>query len=280
MSRRARTGADQAALPPTERLHPRSTLLDALPLPRALALLHEGDVAAARAVGDALPALSRLAAAAARALGAGGRLVYAGAGTSGRLAAADAAECPPTFGVARSRVAALVAGGAPALRRAVEGAEDDAAAGRAAAGRARLGPRDLVVGVSASGTTAYVLGALEEARRRGAAVALVTCNPRARLRGAARVLLDTGPELVAGSTRMKAGAATKMALALLSTGAMLRLGKVRAGRMIDLAPASAKLRRRAVRMVVELAGLSERAARRALTRAGWSVRAVLEEARR
>lgn len=269
-----------AGLPPTERLHPRSRLLDALPLAGALRLLHDGDLAAARAVGRALPALARVAGLAAGALQGGGRLVYAGAGTSGRLAAADAAECPPTFGVAASRVRALVAGGAPALRRAVEGAEDDAAAARSAVRRARLGPRDLLVGVSASGTTPFVLAALDEARRRGARVALVTCNPAARPRGAARVLLPTGPELVAGSTRMKAGAATKMALALLSTGAMLRLGRVRAGRMIDLAPASAKLRRRAVRMVMELGGAGEARARRALARAGWSVRAALEELER
>lgn len=268
-----------AGLPPTERLHPRSLLLDALPLRGALGLLHEGDLAAARAVGRALPGLSRLARAAARALAGGGRLVYAGAGTSGRLAAADAAECPPTFGVAPSRVLALVAGGAPALRRAVEGAEDDAPAGRAAVRRARLSDRDLLVGVSASGTTPYVLAALDEGRRRGAQVALLTCNPAARAGRAARVVLATGPELVAGSTRLKAGAATKMALALLSTGAMLRLGRVQAGRMIDLAPTSAKLRRRAVRMVVELGEVGERAARAALVRSGWSVRSALEELR-
>ncbi|GEJ58025.1 N-acetylmuramic acid 6-phosphate etherase [Anaeromyxobacter diazotrophicus] len=266
-----------AGLPPTERLHPRSRLLDTLPPRGALRLLHEGDLAAARAVGRALPALARLAEAAARALEGGGRLLYAGAGTSGRLAAADAAECPPTFGVPRSRVVALVAGGAAALRRSVEGAEDDAPAGRAAVRRARVGAADLVVGVSASGTTPYVLAALDEARRRGAAVALLTCNPAARPRGAARAVLATGPELVAGSTRMAAGAATKMALALLSTGAMLRLGRVRAGRMIDVAPASAKLRRRAVRTVAELGRVGERRARAALARWGWSVRAALEE---
>jgi len=269
-----------AGLPPTERLHPKSRLLDALPLREALGLLHEGDLGAARAVGRALPALTRLSAAAARALAGGGRLVYAGAGTSGRLAAADAAECPPTFGVAPSRVVALVAGGATALRRAVEGAEDDVGAARAAVRRVRVGSRDLVVGVSASGTTPFVLAALDEARRRGAAVTLLTCNPAARPRGAVRAVLATGPELVAGSTRMKAGAATKMALALVSTGAMLRLGKVRAGRMIEVAPASAKLRRRAVRMVTELGGVAPRRARAALERAGWSVRDALEEVER
>jgi N-acetylmuramic acid 6-phosphate etherase len=267
-------------LPATERLHPRSKDLEALPLGRALAVLHEGDLEAARAVGRALPALARLAERAARALGAGGRLVYVGAGTSGRLGALDAAECPPTFGVAPSRIIALVAGGRRALARAVEGAEDDAPAGRAAVRRARVGAGDLAIGITASGTTPFVLSALEEARRRGAAIGLVTCNPAARVAGALRAVLGTGPELVAGSTRMKAGSATKMALSLLSTGAMLRLGKVRDGRMIDLVPGSAKLRRRALRMVMDLAGAGEREAEAALAAAGWRVRravAKLEE---
>ena len=262
-------------LPPTERLNPRSRGLDARPTRRALAELHRGDLEATRAVGRALPELAELADRAAAALAGGGRLVYVGAGTSGRLGALDAAECPPTFGVAPSRVLALVAGGARALRRAVEGAEDDRPAGRAAVGAAAVGPGDLVVGITASGTTPFVLAALDEARRRGAATALLTCNPAARARRAVRVVLETGPELVAGSTRLKAGSATKMALSLLSTAAMLRLGRVRDGRMIDLAPTSAKLRRRAVRMVMEMGGVGAAPARRALEASGWSVRAAL-----
>lgn len=242
---------------------------------RVLDVLHEGDLEAVRAVGRALPALARLAERAARALRTGGRIVYVGAGTSGRLGALDAAECPPTFGVAASSVVALVAGGARALRRAVEGAEDDEAAGRAASRRARVGPRDLAVGISASGTTPFVLAALAEARRLGAATALLTSNPAVRGVGL-RVLLDTGPELVAGSTRMKAGSAAKMALSLLSTAAMIRLGKVREGRMIDLAPRSAKLRARAVRIVMDLCGARETAARAALAESGWRVRPALE----
>jgi N-acetylmuramic acid 6-phosphate etherase len=265
-------------LPTTERLHPRSRGLERLPTPRALAALHAGDREAVRAVGRALPALARLARRAATALAAGGRLVYAGAGTSGRLGALDAAECPPTFGVAPSRVTALVAGGRRALWRAVEGAEDDAAAGRAAARRDRLGPGDLVVGITASGTTPFALAVLAEARARGAATALVTCNPAARAPADVRVVLDTGPELVAGSTRLKAGSATKMALSLLSTAAMLRLGKVRDGRMIDLTPTSAKLRRRAVRMLVDMAGIGEVEAERRLVASGWRVREALRGA--
>jgi N-acetylmuramic acid 6-phosphate etherase len=263
-------------LPTTERLHPASRALHARSTRGALALLHQGDLEAARAVGRALPALARLADAVAAALAAGGRLLYAGAGTSGRLGALDAAEWPPTFGIAPSRVRALVAGGARALSRSVEGAEDDVAAARAAVRRARVGERDLVVALTASGTTPWALAALAEARRRGAGTALVTSNPAARGGAAMRVVLDTGPELVAGSTRMKAGSATKMALSLLSTAAMVRLGRVREGRMIDLRATNAKLRLRAVRMVEELGGVPPRRARAALEASGWSVRRALE----
>jgi N-acetylmuramic acid 6-phosphate etherase len=205
--------------------------------------------------------------------------VYVGAGTSGRLGALDAAECPPTFGVAPGRVVALVAGGARALRRAVEGAEDDRPAGARAVAAARVGANDLVVGISASGATPFVLAALAEARRRGAATALVTSNPAARPQVDQRVVLATGPERIAGSTRMKAGTATKMALGLLSSTAFVRLGAVRAGRMIALRPASEKLRRRAVRNVAELAGVSAARARRLLSASAWDVRAAIAAAR-
>ncbi|HUL57954.1 MAG TPA: N-acetylmuramic acid 6-phosphate etherase [Anaeromyxobacteraceae bacterium] len=264
-------------VPVTEAPHPAGSDLERLRGGALLARLHGGDEEAVRAVGRALPALSRLAEDAAAALASGGRLVYAGAGTSGRLAALDAAECPPTFGVAPSRVVALVAGGPRALRRAVEGAEDDAAAGAAAVRRLRVGAGDLVVGLSASGTTPFVLAALAEARRRGARTALLTSNPAARPAAAQRrVVLRTGPELVAGSTRMKAGTAAKMALGLLSTAAFVRLGAVRAGRMVALAATSAKLRRRAVRTVSALCGVSAARAHAALQRSGWKVAAALE----
>ncbi len=265
-------------LPITEVPHPASARLDRLPTARLVARLHAGDREAVRAVGSALASIARLADAAAERLRRGGRLVYAGAGTSGRLGALDAAECPPTFGVPPSRVIALVAGGPRALRRAVEGAEDDRPAGGRAVAAARVGRRDLVVGISASGTTPFVLAALAEARRRGAATALVTSNPAARSRVDHRVVLATGPERIAGSTRMKAGTAAKMALGLLSSSAFVRLGTVRGGRMIALQPASEKLRRRAVRNVADLAGVSEVAARRLLSAAGWDVRRAIASA--
>jgi N-acetylmuramic acid 6-phosphate etherase len=231
-----------------------------------------------RAVEAALPALARLVELAVERVGRGGRILYAGAGTSGRLGALDAAECPPTFGVSPARVLALVAGGPRALRRSVEGAEDDAAAAVTAVGAARVGPDDLLVALSASGTTPFALASLREARRRGAGTALVTSNPAARPRADVRVVLATGAELVAGSTRMKAGTATKMALGLLSTATFVRLGAVRRGRMIALRPASAKLRARAVRNVAELARTSGAEARELLDRAGWDVRKAIEAA--
>ena len=180
--------------------------------------------------------------------------------------------------MAPARVVALVAGGARALRRAVEGAEDDGPAGAAAVRRARIGPRDLVVGISASGTTPFVLAALAEARRRGAATALLTSNPAARAAAPRRVVLETGAERVAGSTRMKAGTAAKMALGLVSTAAFVRLGAVRAGRMVALRTGSAKLRARAVRNVADLAGVSAASARRLLEASGWDVKAAIEAA--
>jgi len=266
-------------LPVTEAPHPAGADLDRLPTARLVARLHAGDREAARAVGRALVPIARLAELAAERLARGGRLVYAGAGTSGRLGALDAAECPPTFGVAPARVVALVAGGTRALRRAVEGAEDDRGAGTRAIAAARIGPLDLVVGISASGTTPYVRAALVEARRRRAATALLTSNPAARPAVDVRIVLATGPERIAGSTRMKAGTAAKMALGLLSSATFVRLGAVRGGRMVALRPASEKLRRRAVRNVAELGGVSTAAARRLLSAAGWDVRRALAAAR-
>ncbi len=262
-------------VPPTERVHPDGIDLESLSTQRLLSRLHAGDREAVRAVGRALPALASLADAAARALASGGRIVYVGAGTSGRLGSLDAAECPPTFGVSPSRVLALVAGGARALRRSVEGAEDDRQAGAAAVRRACVGLGDLLVAISASATTPFVLAALAEARRRSAITALVTSNPNARPPTDHRVLLDTGPERIAGSTRLKAGTAAKMALGLVSTAAFVRLGAVHRGRMVALRPVSEKLRRRAVRIVSEMGGVSTAAARTALRRSGWSVREAL-----
>jgi N-acetylmuramic acid 6-phosphate etherase len=262
-------------LPVTEQLHPDGPRLERLGTARLLARLHAGDREAVRAVARALPSLALLVEDAVAALSSGGRLVYAGAGTSGRLAALDAAECPPTFGVPASRVVAIVAGGPAALRRAVEGAEDDRAAARRAVRAARVGPRDLVVAVSASGRTPFAIAALEEARARGGRTALLTSNPAAKGPGHRAVVLDTGPERVAGSTRMKAGTAAKMALGLLSTALFVRLGAVRGGRMAALRGTNEKLRERAVRNAAALLGVGAAAARRYLVKAGWDVGKVM-----
>jgi N-acetylmuramic acid 6-phosphate etherase len=226
-----------------------------LPTLELLKRLHAEDVNAVRATAAVLPKVSRLAERVARCLAAGGRLVYVGAGTSGRLGALDAAECPPTFGTEPRQVQAVLAGGRRALWRAVEGAEDDEAGGRTAMVKLRAGPGDVILGLSASGQAAFVWGALKEARRRGAYTALLTSNPR--LQGLGKrvdvpLVVRTGPELVAGSTRLKAGTAQKLVLNALSTAAMVRLGRVYAGRMVHLKPTNRKLRARATRIRAEL----------------------------
>lgn len=274
-----RPGARTLRAPITEELHPDGPALCGLSILPLLNRLHRGDAEAARAVGRALPALAALVETAAAAFRCGGTIAYAGAGTSGRLCALDAAECPPTFGVPPSRVVALVAGGALALRRAVEGAEDDARAGRDAVRRAGLGKGDLLVGVSASGRTRFVLAALSEARRHGAATALLTSDPGARAAVDHRVVLETGPERIAGSTRMKAGTAAKMALGLFSTATFVRQGAVRNGLMAAFSGKNAKLRARALRNVAALAGVGEAVARRLLGEAGWDVARALSAAR-
>jgi N-acetylmuramic acid 6-phosphate etherase len=235
-----------------------------------VATITREDRRAAASVGAVRQPLARAVDLVARALEAGGRLVYAGAGTSGRLGVLDAAECPPTFGVSSGRVVGVIAGGRRALWQAVEGAEDRGGDARRALGRLRVGPRDVVCGVCASGVTPFALAALREARRRGAGTIAVTCAPSAALRALADVLVapSPGPEVLAGSTRMKAGLATKMVLHTLTTGAMVRLGKVYGRLMVDLRPTSRKLRARALRIVAELTGLPPASARALARRAG------------
>jgi N-acetylmuramic acid 6-phosphate etherase len=258
----------------TEGVDPRFTDLDAWPLQQAFEAMWEGQVAAVSAIRPALPALSAAAEAAAAALGTTGRLVYVGAGTSGRVAVQDGAELPPTFDWPISRLLFLMAGGDGALLRSVEGAEDDADEGTARIDAAGLGPSDVVIGVAASGTTPFTVAAIERATALGAVTIGIASNPATPLLAKARypICLASGSELIAGSTRMKAGTAQKIALNLISTGIMLKLGRVYRGMMVNMHVANAKLRRRAVDVVARIAACSPEEAAAALDAADADVK--------
>jgi N-acetylmuramic acid 6-phosphate etherase len=261
----------------TEQHNPHSWNLDRRPTREIVRAIHREDSSVAAAVGRQLPAIARAADAIARAIGSGGRLIYVGAGSSGRLAALDAAECPPTFGVSPRTVQALLAGGRRALTASVEGAEDSATNGTRDLARKRVTRRDIVVGLSASGTTPYVLGALRFALRRGATTVGITANPRSPVGRVATILIAprTGAEVIAGSTRMKAGTAQKMVLNMLSTAAFIRLGNVYGPWMIGVALTNEKLRRRGLRILREAAGVSAARARNALRQADNDLRVAL-----
>jgi N-acetylmuramic acid 6-phosphate etherase len=281
VARLGRARADYAALP-TERAHPRTRHLHRLTARELVELIGAEDqraAAATRAVGRPLAGAVELVA---TALAEGGRLIYVGAGTSGRLGVLDAAECPPTFGVRPGQVVGVIAGGARALSRAVEGAEDDAGAARRALVRLGVGRADLVCAICMSGVTRFTLAALRLGRQRGARTVLVTCAPSPRHTGLAEVVIAprVGPEIIAGSTRMKGGLATKMILHTLTTAAMIRLGRIYGQLMVDVRPTSAKLRARAVRIVGALTDLSPAAARALLGRAGWRVKVAVVMHRR
>ncbi|MCX8107254.1 MAG: N-acetylmuramic acid 6-phosphate etherase, partial [Verrucomicrobiae bacterium] len=216
----------------------------------------------------------------ARRLKLGGRLFYVGAGTSGRLGVLDASECPPTFSVSPELVQAIIAGGQQAIWSSVEGAEDDFFAGERALRFRGVTRKDVVLGIAASGRTAFVWGALDAARKAGAYTMLLCFNPRLRFAAGARPDLvinpEVGPEVLTGSTRLKAGTATKLVLNIISTLVMVRLGKVIGNLMADVNPANAKLRDRARRIVEQLAGVDARTAQTALERSGWVVRRALQ----
>jgi N-acetylmuramic acid 6-phosphate etherase len=262
----------------TERRNPRTAEID-LASPREIVeLINAEDATVAAAVATQREAIARAIEMAEETFRSGGRLVYAGAGTSGRLGVLDAAECPPTFGTDPAMVQALIAGGAPALTRAQEGAEDrpeDAARDVDGLG---VGAGDLVIGIAASGTTPYVRAALTRARARGARTGIVACSPPPDdLLDAVDVAIVplTGPEVVTGSTRMKAGTATKLVLNTITTGAMIRLGKTWGNLMVDLRATNAKLRDRSERIVMEVCGVDRRDARDVLERAGGRVKTAI-----
>lgn len=251
-----------------------------MPLREAIRLMIAEEEAVVVALESQVPAIEKAIRLAARALREGGRLFYVGAGTSGRLGVLDASECPPTFRAPPDQVQGIIAGGRRALWSAVEGAEDDWAAGMNAVRHRGVRRGDVVLGIAASGRTPFVWGALEAARQAGATTMLLSFNPRMAFRPGHRpdvwICPETGPEILTGSTRLKAGTATKLVLNMISTLAMVRLGKVAGNLMIDLDPGNRKLRDRAVRIVRELTGAKEEEAVAALEQAGWVVRRALE----
>lgn len=244
-----------------------------------LALMHEEDKKAVEAVGKVIPQVAKFVEALIPRLGEGGRLIYVGAGTSGRLGVLDAAECLPTFGT--TQVVGLIAGGEAALRAPVEAAEDNEQAAIEALQAIHLSEKDAVFGISASGRTPYVLAAMRYARQQGALTGAFTANPSTPLESLVEypIVVLTGPEVVTGSTRLKAGTATKLVLNMISTAAFARLGKVRGGRMIDLQLVNQKLWQRAVRYLREAVSLSEEEAIALLKETG-SLRAALDRALR
>jgi len=275
--------ATDIELPTTERVNPRTENLDRLPTAEMLSRINDEDATVAAVVRTQLPQIARVVDAAAAALRRGGRLIYVGAGTSGRLSVLDASECLPTFGVSPEQVFGIIAGGERALTRSIEGAEDDRAAGEAAMDAADVGPDHVVIGISASGGAPYVRGAVTRAKARGAVTAGIANTPNAPLSENVDIAIEavTGPEVIAGSTRLKAGTAQKMILNMISTGAMIRIGKTYGNRMVDVQATNRKLVGRARRLLREIGRVeSDEKADELLQAAGGSVKRGIVMARR
>jgi len=263
---------------PTEQRNPKSLQFAEMPISDGLALMLQEDVMIPAAIEKESAAIEWTIEKVVEAFAEGGRLIYTGAGTSGRLGVLDASECPPTFRVPGDQVQGIIAGGRSALWSAVEGAEDDPTAGRRAIAMRHIESRDVVIGITASGHAPFVWGSLREAKDRGATVVLLCCNPGYRDHPLPDKVIapDTGPEVLTGSTRLKAGTATKLVLNLITTLAMTHSGKVISNLMIDLNPSNSKLRNRAVRIVSEISGATAEQARAALEESGWEVRVACE----
>lgn len=262
-------------LPPTELPNPHTTRLDTLSPIRLVRVFNTEDFHAAQAVKKAHKQLAAVIVTAARAYATGHKIIFIGAGTSGRLGVLEAAECVPTFGVNPSQIIALIAGGKRAVFRSQEGAEDHALQGAKEIAQ-KATKKDLVIGLAASGNTPYVQGALKQARRLGASTVLISCNPQADTTFVqTHVYLPTGPEALAGSTRLKAGTATKMALNAITTGAMVLCGKTYHNLMIDVQPTNQKLLARAIRLVGTVAQTDEKTARKLLLGANKNVKTAI-----
>lgn len=261
----------------SEGRNPRTADLDLLPLPELLARMNAEDAAVPAAVAAELPQIARAVEAIAAAFRAGGRLVYAGAGTSGRLGVLDASECPPTFGVPEEMVVGLIAGGDHALRHAMEGAEDDSAAAATDLRGIALSARDVLVGITVSGRTPYVLGALRHGRAVGAVTVALSCNPDSAVAALADIAISpvVGPEVLTGSTRLKSGTAQKLVLNMLTTASMICIGKAYGNLMVDLRVTNDKLAARATRIVMQATGCTEHEAQAALAAAGGQVKPAI-----
>jgi len=270
-------GNDGLDMLATEQVMPGLDDLDTRDTETVVRLLLAAEEAVAMALAATRPAIAAAVDTAVDRLANGGRMFYVGAGTPGRLAALDAAECPPTFGVPPTMVVAVIAGGDRALHRAAEGDEDDDEAGADDLRAHGVGPSDVVVGISASGRTPYVLGALQAAREVGAATVAVVNNPGSPIAEAADhpVEVLTGPEVIAGSTRLTAGTAQKVVLNTLSTAVMVRLGRTFGAHMVEVNASNDKLRRRATRIVCDITGADEDTATAALSAADWRVKVAL-----
>jgi N-acetylmuramic acid 6-phosphate etherase len=254
---------------PTESRNPASEQIDELPTLDLLNVIHAADQHAVAAVGRELPNIAAAVDAIVTRIENGGRLFYTGAGTSGRLGVLDASECPPTFNTPPELVRGIIAGGDRALRHSIERAEDDPGQGARDLVDHDFSAKDALVGIAASGRTPYVLGAIEHARALGALTIGLTCVPGSPVAQAAELAItpDTGPEVVTGSTRMKAGTATKLVLNMLSTGTLIRLGYVYGNLMVNVQPTNTKLRDRAARVVATITGMDNQTAGQLLTQA-------------
>ena len=264
-------------LPLTEQENPRTAQISQLPTLEVVRLMNEEDAGVAEAVGRVLVDVARAVDGIVERLRAGGHLFYIGSGTSGRLGVLDAAECPPTFGVSPELVQGIIAGGYDALHQAVEVSEDDRDAGARDATTRGVGERDALVGIAASGRTPYTIGAVEYARDKGAFTAALTCVPGSPITKAADVAIVpvVGPEVITGSTRLKAGTAQKMVLNMLSTATMIRLGYVRGNRMTNVKSSNAKLRERSLRILIVETGLDRREAENLFALSNGDLRVAL-----
>lgn len=257
----------------TEETNPHSKEIDALPIEEIIRIMNEENLLVTEAVKAAGDSISMAVKDAVSAIRSGGRLIYIGAGTSGRLGVLDASEIPPTFNVSPDVVRGMIAGGNRALTEAIEGVEDDAEAGIQTV--ADVTDKDMLIGITASGTTPFTLAALKEGKRRGAKCRLLTCNDVEYNFPDGIIKLLAGPEIIAGSTRLKAGTATKIVLNMISTAAMIQLGKVYKGYMVDVVPSNKKLRGRAARIIREITGCRDEEAETLLDRSGGNAKTAI-----